>query len=127
MQVFLLSVQYASEQWISHTCLNHRRVLSFQLSATENAVGENSVVGAVITTWSLMHTMYTAVIERGEFSTHTVSDELYSSFLLKLRIGKTVEAQSYLIVSHQKENILLKTLEINRFSWSFFPCALMRE
>lgn len=51
---------------------------------------------------------------------HAMSDELYSRLLLKLRIGKTVEAWSHLILSHQKENILLKMLEINRFSWRFF-------
>lgn len=81
----------------------------------------SSAVCAVIPTWSPTHTIYTAVRERGDFSKHALSDELCSHLLSKLRIGKTAEPWSHFILSHQKENILLKLLEINRFSWRFFP------
>lgn len=44
----LFFVQYASEKWINHSCLNHSRLFSFQLSTTENAVGENRAVQFVL-------------------------------------------------------------------------------
>lgn len=110
MQDLPFFVQYASEKWINHSCLNHRRLFSLQLSTTENAVGEkwSSAVCAVITTWSPTHTIYTAVRERGEFSKHAVSDELYSRLLLKLRIGKTVEPWSHLIVKSPERKHTVK-------------------
>lgn len=117
MQDFSFFVQYASEKWINHICLHHSRLFSFQLSMTENAVGENGAVQFVLL--SPTHTSYTAVREGGEFSKHALSAELCSPLLSKLRTGKT--AWSHFILSHQKENILLKLLEINRFSWRFFP------